>query len=326
MIVGKKLVITSVFILLTFLWGIVPCAAALQTQTFAQQTTSTKNSSSSMHKKLATNTTKQKKRTVKKTSTKKIKKTSSQKKIATKKNNKKTKKIKRKRTAARVIHPNTQPARLNYSASSSAFVNTIKERLIHFVHNTVETLNYSSYRLGGTRFDMTRGVYILDCSAYVDRILQNVYPNAYSSLMDHTGTDRPTSHDYYDFFTNLADDDPNHHWNKVEAVEQLQAGDILVFRNKNRFGSDINGHVMVVMDKPIEADDEDNIYFVRVADSAPSGHSKDTRPSRTSGIGIGTLLLKVDPQTYEPYAYAWRVGSRWQTNVNIAMGRPVDMS
>ena len=54
---------------------------------------------------------------------------------------------------------------------------------------------------------------------------------------------------------------------------------------------------MVVMSKPIPSDDA---YLVRVADSAPSGHSQDTRQSHTSGIGIGTLLLKVNPKTGKP--------------------------
>ena len=43
-----------------------------------------------------------------------------------------------------------------------------------------------------------------------------------------------------------------------------------------------------------------------------------------SGIGIGTLQLKVNPKTGEPSAYAWKVGSCWKKNVKFAMARPYD--
>ena len=77
---------------------------------------------------------------------------------------------------------------------------------------------------------------------------------------------------------------------------------------------------MVVMDKPIADGDG---YLVRVADSAPSGHSQDTRRGRVSGIGIGTMVLKTNPDTGEPSAYAWKVGASWKSNVKIAMARPI---
>ncbi len=214
------------------------------------------------------------------------------------------------------------PAQNNAPPSSRyfSFVTSIKEGLVGFVDSTINTLRYSAYQLGGTRFDTSNGVYILDCSSYVDRILQNVYPQAYSNLVSNTGSDKPTTHDFYEFFNDL----PNHsvhYWDRINQVNQLQAGDIIVFRysnniKKNRRG----GHVMVVMDKPIA--NKTGSFDIRVTDSAPSGHSKDTRPSRTSGIGVGNLLLKVNPKTNQPYAYAWKEGARWRYNVNFAMGRP----
>ena len=76
---------------------------------------------------------------------------------------------------------------------------------------------------------------------------------------------------------------------------------------------------MIVMDAPMRDGD---VFFVRVADAAAGAHSSDTRPRHNSGIGIGTLSLKVDQRSYEPVAYAWRIGSHWEHNVNIAMGRP----
>ena len=208
-----------------------------------------------------------------------------------------------------------QPARTGFMA-------TMEDRLVNFVHETVAHLRYSVYKLGGSKFDTSRGVYIVDCSNYVDRVLENVYPNAYSSLVDWSGADNPTTHDYYNFFTALPDS-PKYSWSKVDDVEQLRAGDVLVFRYKNSSGNETGGHVMIVMDKPTA---EDDAFLVRVADSASGGHSADTRQRNVSGIGIGTLLLKKDPRTYQPSAFAWRVGSQWKHNVNFAMARPVEVS
>lgn len=196
------------------------------------------------------------------------------------------------------------------------------QRLVSFVHKTVNTLRYSAYKWGGTKFDTSHGIYIVDCSDYIDHVLKAVYPDAYFDLVNTSGATKPTTQHYYDFFSTLTND-PNDYWNKINDVEHLQPGDILVFRYKNSLGLARGGHVMVVMDKPIRA--EDDAFLVRVADSAPAGHSQDTRPGHASGIGIGTLLLKTNPKTGQPSAFAWKVGARWESNVNIAMARPINV-
>lgn len=201
---------------------------------------------------------------------------------------------------------------------------TIGNRLVNFVHATVTTLRYSAYKLGGGHFDPMKGVYVVDCSSYIDNVLQAVYPHAYDTLVNATGAERPNSRNYFDFFNRLSDS-LKQSWNKVDNIQQLQPGDILVFRYKDGWHHHTlaSGHVMVVMDKPTN---DDNIFAIRVADSAPSGHSDDTRLPHTSGVGIGTLLLKIDPQTGQPAAYAWREDSHWKSNVDFAMARPIDIT
>ncbi len=201
-----------------------------------------------------------------------------------------------------------------------SFALSLEKHVVNFVHKVVENLHYSDYKLGGRKFDTSRGVYIVDCSSFVDHILQRVTPQAYLSLVNATGADAPATQHYYEFFTELGNSEDNF-WNKVEAVDQLRPGDILVFRYKNSRGSETGGHVMVVMDKPIRDSD---VFFVRVADSAPSRHSQDTRQRNEAGIGIGTLLLKINPHTGRPAAYAWGLGGLWNRNVNFAMARPLD--
>ncbi|EKD72273.1 MAG: hypothetical protein ACD_45C00718G0003 [uncultured bacterium] len=212
---------------------------------------------------------------------------------------------------------------INNTIPSESFITSVEKNLINFVHKTVSTLHYSSYKLGGTHFDTEHGVYIVDCSSFVDHILQEVYPNAYSNLVNSAGTDNPASSHYYHFFHALPENS-DQYWNKIADVEELRPGDILVFRYKNSRGAQTGGHVMVVMDKPVRVSD---VFFVRIADSASSGHSEDTRQPHTSGIGIGTLLLKANPKTGRPSAYAWGVRSYWNHNVTFAMARPsaIDM-
>lgn len=201
------------------------------------------------------------------------------------------------------------------------FVAAVEKHVVDFVRTTVTTLRYSDYKLGGKKFDPARGIYVVDCSNFVDRVLQNVSPRAYTSLVNATGSDSPATQHYYDFFSELSDSNETY-WNKVNFVDDLRPGDILVFRYKNSRGRETGGHVMVVMGKPMRGDN--NVYYVRVADSANSGHSQDTRQRNEAGIGIGTLLLKVNPHTGKPAAYAWGVGSYWNSRVKVAMARPMD--
>jgi len=226
------------------------------------------------------------------------------------------------------LHPKAPHQQLEVAAVSAAsalapsspgLMSTLGEHMVQFVHNTISSLRYTAYKLGGTHFDSSNGIYIVDCSDYVDHLLQVANPSAYLSLVNSSGSEKPTSEHYYHFFTGLTYK-PRHYWNKVENVNQLQPGDILVFRNKKNSHTGVSGHVMVVMNKPTRTQ---NAFLVRVTDSASSGHSQDTRLPHTSGIGIGTMQIKVNPDTGQPSAYAWKLGSPFEKHVNFAMARPI---
>lgn len=217
--------------------------------------------------------------------------------------------------------------------SSTEMSASMQQRLVSFVNNTIDTLHYSAYKFGGSRFDSSKGIYIVDCSNYVDRILHAVSPSAYLHFENSMRTDSPSSSHYFQFFSKLRHDP---YWSKVKNVKELQAGDVLVFkgnsaistnrrhaRRHRRSSPTREGHVMVVMDTPVN---QNGAYLVRVTDSAPVGHSEDTRAVHVSGIGIGTMLLKVNPKTGQPLAYAWRTSSDWKRNVAFAMARPLDVT
>ena len=203
--------------------------------------------------------------------------------------------------------------------TSPGLMSSLGTRMVVFVRNTIATLRYTAYKLGGTHFDTSNGIYILDCSDYVDHLLEAANPAAYSSLVNSSGSDKPTSEHYYHFFTGLTYQ-KRHYWNKIDAVKELQPGDILVFRNQKNSRTGVLGHVMVVMKKPVRTEDS---FIVRVTDAASVGHSQDTRLPHTSGIGIGTMQLKINPETGHPSAYAWKLGASWEKHVNFAMARPL---
>lgn len=203
-----------------------------------------------------------------------------------------------------------------------SFTENERNHVMNYVHQTLDRLRYSRYKLGGTYFNLISGVYKVDCSEYVDQLLRNAVPTAYHDLVACVRTPHPTSEDYYVFLSNLLSDQEQHDWYRIESVANLEPGDIIVFRYKKLYFHHAAGHVMVVVNTPILDRIDDDVYLVRVSDSAPSGHSDDTRPPHTSGIGEGTLLLKVDPQTGLPYAYAWKIGAPWEYDMDFAMGRP----
>ena len=214
-------------------------------------------------------------------------------------------------------HGSNQSA-IHASSNLPAYLYSDSEQnIVDFVHNMVSSLRYSTYRLGGTYINSAKGEYVVDCSTYVDHVLKAVYPSAYQRLAQYSQSQKPTSDDFYHYFSELSSNGAGR-WNAVRDVSELRPGDILVFRYTNRIGDETGGHVMIVMDKPKA---KDNFYAVRVADSASDGHSQDTRKPHSSGVGIGTLLLQTD-HTQMPRAFAWKAGSRWQSNVAFAMGRP----
>jgi hypothetical protein len=215
----------------------------------------------------------------------------------------------------------THPLPVNFPTAIPAYaLSSSEKKLISFMQQTFSSLHYSTYRLGGSHIDPAHGIYVVDCSMFIDHVLKSLYPHAYAYLTNWSGTDKPTTDDFYHYFRSLETNDQAH-WSPIEDASQLRPGDVLVIRYKNARGQESGGHVMMVMDEPWT---EQNILAVRVADSAAGRHSLDTRSLHTSGIGSGVLLLKLDPHTALPDAYAWRIGSHWQTRAVFAMARPIE--
>ncbi|MCW5590356.1 MAG: hypothetical protein KIT27_11935 [Legionellales bacterium] len=193
---------------------------------------------------------------------------------------------------------------------------TKTNQLVKTIHQVQSNIHYSRYHLGQNLFDLDRGVYILDCSSYVDDLLQRAFPNAFQQLSSFSHTHLPNSNDYYHFINHLPITIQDTDWEKIEDVGNLHAGDILVFRYK-RPHYHVAGHVMVVVTPPEKI--QNQVYVVKVADSTPFPHSNDTRRAH-AGVGVGDMLLKVNSNG-EPVAYAWRVHAGFESKMHIVMAR-----
>lgn len=196
-------------------------------------------------------------------------------------------------------------------------------KVVAWVHHTMQNLHQNRYRFGGGKFDISKGIYEIDCSRFIDHLLERATPAAYACMVHHTGVAKPTSADYFSFFRQLPHEKIWHSWYRVPTVFDLQPGDVLVFRGLTPDLRRAANHIMLVVDQPKRQGKLSDVFLLRIADSAPIPHSHDTRPKNTSGIGIGTLLLKVDPTTGEPEAYSWGLSKRWNYQVTFAMARPM---
>ncbi|CAN5225118.1 hypothetical protein BH10PSE19_BH10PSE19_14080 [soil metagenome] len=239
--------------------------------------------------------------------------------------------------AALLVHPllgQAQPLAQSFSAGNptskpvqhslwrSAATNT-SHKLLGYVKLTLNALHHTRYRFGGKRFDTAKGIYSVDCSGYVNNLLGLSNPHAFHEILNQQQISRPNTTDYYRFLGHIPYGRSSSHWYHVRGISELRAGDILVYSSPGRSKRRSPGHVMIVVETPKRDSRATGIYHVRVADSAHSGHSYDTRRPHTSGIGVGTLLLKANPHTNQPIAFAWREDSRWKLGVDFAMGRMI---
>ncbi len=194
--------------------------------------------------------------------------------------------------------------------------------LVKLVNRTIRDNHYSTYRLGGTYFNLTRGVFIIDCSGYLDKLLQAAEPQAFQQVVKASGTARPNSLSYFNFIKKLPLYTPKQNWYRITKVSELTPGSVLIFRYKNLYGRRAGGHVMIIVSKPKVYKNNSHEYIVRVADSTPFPHSRDTRNGRRCGIGEGTMLLHVNNAGY-PNGYAWSVGAHFEHEMKYAMAQPL---
>jgi hypothetical protein len=164
----------------------------------------------------------------------------------------------------------------------------------------------------------TTGVYLCDCSDYLNTLLKRACPGAYRELPNYQKS--PTTKDYYALFSTLKTrSTPVSSWYRIQDVRNLCPGDVVVWRNETAG----TGHVSLVLSEAAINPSRTSEVLVRVADSTLSPHADDTRAAGDTGIGSGVIGLRIDSKGQATGMY-WRGGvSTMVQPVKVAVGRIV---
>lgn len=219
--------------------------------------------------------------------------------------------------ASATTTPTNVPDTLYTSAKTSE-----SRQLVERVDDALNNLALTYYVFSGDDWNDTTGTYKVDCTGFLNRMVEDANPSAYDEILDYRGTTRASAEDYYYFFRQISYGTTEDKWYRVEKASYLRPGDVLVWKYDATSTSGSTGHAMIVVDVPVKDERWSNVYRVRIADSAKSGHTTDNRGTSGSGVGAGYILLKVSTTSGRPYAYAWNTNAVWHDDVTIAMARP----
>jgi hypothetical protein len=219
-------------------------------------------------------------------------------------------------TASATTTPNNIPNDLRAYAGSAA-----AEDLLVRADEALNALTYTYYRFAGTYFDDDDGVYKVDCSGYLNRMVEDAVPDDFDRLRDVRSTDDPTAEDYYYLFRSISYGETRYGWKRIKRVADLKPGDVMVWRYQEP-ETPSTGHSTIVVDLPKRDSRWSNVWRVRVTDSARSGHASDNRGSSGSGVGAGWLMIKVSSDTGAPIAYSWTTYASWHSDISFALARP----
>jgi hypothetical protein len=214
----------------------------------------------------------------------------------------------------------TTPTNIPNSMRDYAATPESRELLVR-ADDALNALTYTYYLFSGDTWSDSKGVYKVDCSGFMNRMVEDTNPTSYDYVADYRNTNRPSAEDYYYTFRSLPTSSTSHHWRRVTKAKDLRPGDILVWRYNDPSTSS-TGHAVMVVSTPTRDTRWSNVYKIRVSDSARSGHSTDNRGSSGSGVGAGTMLIRYDSDTGAPYAYAWSLAGVWHKDVKFAAARP----
>ena len=191
------------------------------------------------------------------------------------------------------------------------------------VDEALNALTYTIHDMDTQQsWDSSTGVYEVDCSGYVGRMLEDAVPEAYDEVRDARGVFRPRSGDYYDHFKSIVIGGTRGRWRRPAHGSYLGPGDVVVWRYLVDPGTGSSGHSLIVVSSAVKDETRGpNIYRMRVSDSARSGHTSDNRGAQGSGVGAGEILIKLD-SSGQPIQYAWSVTGPFHDDILIAMGRP----
>lgn len=169
-----------------------------------------------------------------------------------------------------------------------------------------------------TIVDEEEGLYALDCSGLVHLILSRVAPKSLSKVPVDSGHARARAINYYNVFIKAPLSNSRSGWQRIPRLLDAEPGDFIAWRKKKIPYQGSTGHIVIVYQKPIMA--EDNTVRVVVLDSTRSNHAQDTRQQGESGIGVGIIRFITD-EIGAPVSFFWSDRSKKPKKLPIAIGR-----
>jgi hypothetical protein len=195
------------------------------------------------------------------------------------------------------------------TAAQSENLGDAAERLLSGVRET-----HYQHR---TRVDKSRGAYDMDCSGFVDYLLEHFAQAQFAPLRIEPGHTRPRAAMYFGLFTRL-NKNPLPGWEAVPKLGEVRRGDIIAWKLAGSTDRpEDTGHVVIVAAAPVEQ--TTHLYRVQVYDSSVIHHDEDTRPEGTNGVGKGVITFRVDASG-QPIGFQFNSHSR-NHGEPIAIGR-----
>lgn len=207
---------------------------------------------------------------------------------------------------------------ISFLFASTAYASEIFQEA-QKIFKTMQTTHYEHQ----TVIDESKGVYIVDCSAFVCYILKKVSPLAHSSLPVDKNHTHARAKNFYDYFKSLQSGTAsNSHWMAILTIKELERGDIVSWKYDPSLQKKDTGHVVIVHEKPVL--EAGNLYRVRIIDASKGKHANDSRGKEADGIGIGEMWFRVDEKN-APIGLHWSSKEKRESNHPIAMARAINI-
>lgn len=136
--------------------------------------------------------------------------------------------------------------------------------------------------------DEIEGRYYVDCSGLVGYVIGEVAPWALEEVWEELdGYGRKRAIGYY-----ISIMEESGGWKKIERIEEVIEGDIIVWREWKYDARGNSGHMLIVLGRAEE--EGGGMWKVWVMDASAYKLEEDTREEGRNGIGEGELRLKID--------------------------------
>src|SRR5580658_1869098 len=193
--------------------------------------------------------------------------------------------------------------------------------LLAEVNRELSVMKSSAYS-HRTHVDEASGLFDYDCSGLLNYALGRASPDALLAVRATT-TRRPRSAEFVAFLEGIPAGGRRGRWQRVARVQELSAGDVIVWLKPVGPHSTNPGHTMMVPGAPTPDREQSDAFVVPVVDSTGLAHgSSDARANEhRTGLGQGMIVLLTD-RAGAPIGYRWSLEKKSPDKMTrIAFGR-----